>query len=166
LQGIVIFDRLQRDLPADPFLNMITWRKREIENYICTPETLLAWATADGIPEREIDLVEQASSPGRREAMQRAIDEVSDALSKLGKPSPWQGDLKVSEEFLEPVFSAYHRHLGLPETLMRKKQFYELADFLPESQFDAEITEKLDAIWNVAQAATEQNSFETSDQAQ
>jgi hypothetical protein len=154
LQGLAIFDRLQRELPADPYLGMIAWKRREIENYICTPESLLAWAAADGIPDTEVDLVEQASSPGRREAMQRAMNEVTDALTKLGKPSPWQGDLKVSEEFLEPVFAAYHRHLGLPESLMRKKQFYELADFLPLDQFDEEIGEKLDAIWKVFEDAT------------
>lgn len=149
LMGLALFDRLTRRLPDDPFLRMIAWKKREIENYICTPEALLAWAGADGVPRQEEDLVEQAASPGRREAMAKAIEETSSALQKLGKSSPWDGDLKVSEEFLEPVFAMYHRMLGLPESIMRKKQFYELADFLPDDQISPEIKEKLDIIWNM-----------------
>ncbi|MCY1310572.1 hypothetical protein D9M70_607740 [compost metagenome] len=96
-------------------------------------------------------MVEQAQSPVRREAMERAIENTVKALDTLGKPSPWGGDLKVSEEFLEPVFLAYHRDLGLPESLMRKKQFYELADFIPLNQIDPEVVEKLDLILAVAE---------------
>lgn len=153
LRGAALFDRLQRELPADPHLQLACWTKREIENYVCTEAALLAWASADGSLEQSEDLVEQAQSPVRREAMEKAIDDTVKALATLGKPSPWGGDLKVSEEFLEPVFSAYHRNLGLPESLMRKKQFYELADFIPLNQIDPEVVEKLDLILAVAEGA-------------
>jgi hypothetical protein len=46
LRGLALFDRLQRALPEDAVLQMVAWRKREIENYICTPEALLR-PTAD-----------------------------------------------------------------------------------------------------------------------
>ncbi len=154
LQGLALFDRLARPLPPDPYLRFESWKKREIENYICTEEALLAWAIAGGVVDQVNDLVEQAQSPQRRDAMQQSISEIAEALRKLGKPSPWDGDLKVSEEFLEPVFAAYNRKLGLPESLMRKKQFYELADFVPLAQIEDEITEKLNAIWDISAAAT------------
>jgi hypothetical protein len=144
LKGIALFDRLERDLPKDDFLAMVSWSRREIENYICTRRALIAWA--EGI-EKADDLFEEAERPRRREAMLTAIRELSDALHKLGRPDPFGPNLKVSEEFLEPLFSRYHEIMGLPESLMRKKQYYELAEFLPEDEIDQEIIEKLDFIW-------------------
>jgi len=157
LRGLALFDRLQRALPEDAVLQMVAWQKREIENYICTPEALLAYAAADGRPELAApetgDLIDQAEAPQRVEAMQRAIAAMEQALERLRKPSPWSGDLKVSDEFLEPLFASYHQSLGLPEALMRKKRYHLLADFVPLEQIAAEVTEKLDAIMAVAQAA-------------
>ena len=153
LQGLAIFDRLNRDLPSDPALQMLCWQRKEIENYICTPEALLAWAAADGRVGEEADLVEQAQAPRRVEAMQSAIERIQASLADLGKPSPWDGDLKVSEEFLDPLFARYHQSLGLPAALMRKKQYYELADFVPLVQISPEVREKLDAIAATAAAA-------------
>ena len=153
LQGLALFDRLEREPPADPVLRMQCWRRREIESYICTPESLLAWASADGQSTGEIDLVEQAEAPRRREAMQQAIQHITAALASLRRPAPWGHDLKVSDEFLEPLFARYHDTLNLPASLMRKKRYYELADFIPLHQIDPEVTEKLDAIAAVAAAA-------------
>lgn len=44
LKGVAIFDRLERPLPQDLGARGLTWRKREIENYFCYPETLEAYA--------------------------------------------------------------------------------------------------------------------------
>ncbi len=85
--------------------------------------------------------------------MHAAIDEVSQALATLGKGSPWNANTKVSDEFLTPLFEAYFRRLGL-RNLLRKKSFYELADFVPEEEIDCEIRDKLDAIVAVAGKAT------------
>ena len=74
-------------------------------------------------------------------------------LFGLRRPAPWGHDLKVSDEFLEPLFARYHDTLNLPTSLMRKKRYYELADFIPLHQIDPEVTEKLDAIAAVAAAA-------------
>jgi hypothetical protein len=153
LRGIALFDRLDRSKPSDDFLDIHMWRRREIENYICTESALLAWAAADGSTRQLNDLVEQALAPARIEAMQEAISRVVSSLEALGKPSPWEGDLKVSEEFLEPLFARYNSTLGLPESIMRKKRFYELADFVPLTELDSEVREKLDAIHAIATAA-------------
>ncbi|MCZ8111142.1 MAG: ATP-dependent nuclease [Betaproteobacteria bacterium] len=157
LQGLALFDRLRKGLPEDGVLQMLAWHKREIENYICTPEALLAYAAADGRPDLAApeagDLIDQAEAPQRAEAMQHAMVATEQALQQLGKPSPWGGDLKVSDEFLEPLFASYHQRLGLPEALMRKKRYHLLADFIPLTQIDAEVVAKLDAILAVARAA-------------
>lgn len=156
LRGLALFDRLPGSLPTDPVLQMLCWERREIENYICTCEALLAWAAADGrVPEaiEGADLVEQAHAQRRVQAMESAIARIESSLADLGKPSPWDGDLKVSDEFLDPLFARYHDTLGLPSTLMRKKQYYELADFVPLAQIAPEVVVKLDAIAATAAAA-------------
>jgi energy-coupling factor transporter ATP-binding protein EcfA2 len=153
LQGLALFDRLERELPADDALHLLCWRRREIENYVCTREALLAWAAADGQPDATADLVTQAEAPVREQAMQSAIERLVAAFAVQRAPSPWGPDMKVSEAFLEPLFANYHQSLGLPEDAMRKKRFYELADFIPVAQIDPEVQEKLDAIAAVAAAA-------------
>jgi hypothetical protein len=154
LRGLALFDRLDRELPADDSLQMLCWRRREIENYVCTRDALLAWAAAAGRPDAPADLVAQAESPGRVQAMAAAIGQLEAAFELQRKPSPWGADLKVSEEFLEPLFANYHEAMALPVDEMRKKRFYELADFVPLPQVDPEVVEKLDAIVATAQAAT------------
>ena len=84
--------------------------------------------------------------------MSEAIDEVSKALMTLGRESSWSDNVKASDEFLTPLFKAYFAKIGIPN-LMAKKNFYELADYVPEDEIDSEIGEKLDAIARIAEAA-------------
>lgn len=84
--------------------------------------------------------------------MREAIAEIEEALKRLNKGSPWDADVKASDDFLIPLFSAYYNKLGLPN-LMAKKQFYELASLVPEEEIDPEVREKLDAIVTVAKSA-------------
>ena len=84
--------------------------------------------------------------------MRGAIAEVESALKALGKSSAWSKDTKASDEFLDPVFASYFNRLDLPN-LMAKKSFYELAEYVPQDEIDAEICAKLDAIADVADSA-------------
>ena len=59
----------------------------------------------------------------------------------------------MSDDFLTPLFRTYFGKLGLPEDLMSKKSFYELAEHVPPDELDPEIREKLDAIAAVAASA-------------
>lgn len=151
LRGVALFDRLDRELPADDVLHLLCWKRREIENYVCTRSALLAWAAADGRPGEPADLVTQAEAPGRVQAMEAAVAQLEQALKIARAPSPWGADMKVSDDFLEPLFANYHQSLGLPEDAMRKKRFYELADFVPLEEIDPEVVAKLDAIVATAQ---------------
>ena len=87
-------------------------------------------------------------------AMREAIDEIASALERLGRSSPWDPGTKVGDDFLAPLFRAYFRKLGLPEDLMTKKSFYELAEHVAPEELDPEVREKLDAIAAVAASAT------------
>ena len=147
LVGIALFDRLDQVPAADPALSHLMWRKREIENYLCQRDTLLAFAEARGSLSGG-DLF----AASWRVTMQEVITEIEGALTALGKPSPWSADIKVTDDFLDPVFKRFYERLGLPN-LMRKTDYYVLAEHVPVAALDAEIREKLDAILEAAQKA-------------
>lgn len=110
----------------------------------------MAWATRDL---DKWDLFSKAESERRSEAMSQSIQELERALEVQGKPSPWSGDLKVSDEFLTPLFANYLRRLGLNEVAMRKKSYYELAATIPLEEIDPEVSLMLDAIVAAASRA-------------
>ena len=77
--------------------------------------------------------------------MNESIKEITNALETLGKGSPWSHDIKVSDEFLMPLFDTYYKKLKLPN-LMEKKNFYELVQYVPVEKIDAEIENELAAL--------------------
>ncbi|HXE73996.1 MAG TPA: AAA family ATPase [Candidatus Nitrosotenuis sp.] len=145
LVGIAIYDRLDFNLPDDPTLVQRTWQRRELENYLCQRETLLAFAEDQG--RKWGDLF----SPVWREAMDKAIQEVEGALRTLGK-DPWGPDIKASDEFLDPLFKRFFEKLGLPN-LMTKTSYCVLASFVPRAEIPQEICQTLEAIHHTAQRA-------------
>jgi energy-coupling factor transporter ATP-binding protein EcfA2 len=157
LRGFALFDRLERELPQNTRLQMRQWRRREIENYLCTPETLLAFAAAEarletGSDAETTDRFTQQRIEELCALMQQCIAEVSDALATLGKPEPFSPDLKASEEFLTPLFTMFYNRLGKSNRL-QKSDFHQLAAHAPESAIDPEVREVLDAIEAVADSA-------------
>lgn len=140
LAGIAIYDRLGAAPGSDPNLTQAMWRRRELENYLCQRETLMQWATTLGMEQQG-----ELFAPRWREAMAAAIDSITAALTALNKPDPWSPELKVSDEFLEPLFKKFYQSLQLPD-LMRKTDYHVLARHVPVELIDAEIGEKLDAI--------------------
>lgn len=146
--GIAIFDHLDKKLQEGQPLLELMWRRREIENYLCQREVLLAYARYD-LPD---DLFGLAERERREQMMAEAIDEVSQALETLGRPGPWSPTIKASDDFLDPVFERYFRKLGLPN-LMRKSDYHLLASLTPRAMIEAEVVEKLDAIAGVVAKA-------------
>ena len=152
LTGIAIFDLLDNELPADLGAKGLTWRRREIENYFCTQDALEAYAVQKVSLEPAGPLFCAAEKDHRLKAMRESIQEIETALRTLGKGSPWDANTKVSDDFLTPLFENYFKKLNLPN-LMDKKNFYELAHFMPGSKLDPEVKEKLDEIVWVAGSA-------------
>lgn len=153
LKGIAIFDRLERPLPSDLGAECLMWTRREIENYLCYPEVLEAYAVASGKDALPGPLFESAHAESRRKAMKEAMEEVSGAMETLETGTPWDNDTKVSEHFLRPLFKKFFKKLGL-YNVMDKKNFHELARFIEESKIDPEVKDKLDTIVRVAKSAT------------
>lgn len=143
LVGIAIFDRLSKKLGSDAELDLRMWRKREIENYLCLPQVLLAYARQGE---------EGDAADARAQIMQTAINDLINALKLLNRPEPFSDDIKASDEFLEPLFTQYYQKLGLPN-LMLKTNFHRLANFIEPNQIAPEVIEKLDAIFETARRA-------------
>ena len=152
LQGVALFDRLDGGAPANPSFSHLVWNRREIENYLCTRRTLETYAASSGDAAEGMPLFAKSDADKRLEAMRSAIEEVGEALGTLGKGSPWDADLKASDEFLTPLFKSFFQKIGMPN-LMEKKNFYELADHVPEDEIPSEVAEKLGEIARVAESS-------------
>jgi energy-coupling factor transporter ATP-binding protein EcfA2 len=155
IKGIAIFDRLEQGLHDDVGAEVYMWEKKEIENYLCYQEVLLAYARASGKDSSPGPLFEAASANKRQQIMQETIDEMTTALETLGKGSPWDKDTKVSDEFLIPLFRKFFKKLKL-YNVMDKKNFHELARFVPKEKIDAEVIKKLNKIVAVAKQSAKQ----------
>jgi hypothetical protein len=147
LAGIAIYDRLDAKPPDDPNLTQRMWQRRELENYLCQPETLLAYAEDRGRKWNG----EVSATKSWRDEMKEAISQIESALRTLGK-DPWSADIKASEEFLEPLFKQFYERLCL-SNLMLKTDYHVLAEFVPAAKIDPEIGQALDAIVTVANKA-------------
>ena len=152
LRGLAIMDESDREREPGGGLSRILWERREAESYFCTRATLESFASALGRETAPGPLFADAEVDRRVDLMRRTISEVESALCRLGRPSPWSHDCKVSDEFLAPLFQGYFRELGEPNR-MTKANFHRLAEFVPEDEIDPEVVEKLDAIARVAGAA-------------
>lgn len=144
LRAVALFDRLP-GLPQDDHIAFLMWQRREIENYLCSPATLEAFARDTELP----DSLGPIFRDNAVRSMRKIIARMESALADLGRPSPWGSDLKVSDDFLVPLFKSYFEELGLYNT-MPKGEFHRLVDYVPDDVIDKEVTEKLDAIAEVA----------------
>jgi ABC-type taurine transport system ATPase subunit len=150
LPGVAVFDHLETPLQHDSPLVELMWDRREIENYFCTEDVLLAYARHD---QQQDDLFGLAERGRREQAMRESIREVAGALMTLGKPDPWSREVKATDDFLDPVFRKFFSKLDLP-LAFRKCDYHVLARFVPKERIDPEIAEKLDQIAAVADRAT------------
>jgi ABC-type arginine transport system ATPase subunit len=150
LVGVAVFDRIAQELDENGQLAELKWRQQEIENYLCFPETLLAFA--DQVDCEAGSLFEQPLRDRQRGAMREAMNEVAGALRILGRPDPFGPDIKASDDFLGPVFQKYFEKLEL-RNLMQKTDYHVLAPMVPSNKLDPEIGAKLDRIVDVAKRA-------------
>jgi energy-coupling factor transporter ATP-binding protein EcfA2 len=150
LVALALFDSIARDLESDGPLVELKWQQNEIENYLCFPETLLAYA-------RQVDVgmdpaQAQILIDSQVDAMTHAIQEVSAALEILGKPKPFGPEIKASDDFLQPVFQKYFALLNR-RNLMQKTDYHVLARLVARTQVDPEVENVLDRILDTARSA-------------
>ena len=149
LVGFALFDRLDRELQTGSALTERMWSRREIENYLVTPDSLAAFVVADL---RQDDLLDLDERERRIECLTICIDELVTALKVARRPDPWGPDIKVTDEFLDPLFENYFQRLGTPQQIY-KRDYHGLAEVLPLHQIDAEVNRQLDALVAAASLA-------------
>lgn len=148
LVAFSLFDRLDRSLPDGFSIPSHQWRRREIENYVCTEQVLLAYAAG----EEQFDLFALAEREHRVDVMRETIKELESALATLRRTTPWSPDIKATDDFLDPLFERYFERLGLPN-MMRKTDYHVLASKIPENLIDPEVIEVLDVIVETSRQA-------------
>ena len=141
LRGLMLTDAEQKfeNLPGG--LQQIWWSKREIENYLCTRNTLLAYA---GDPDIYGGII---FSKGGRQKMVEEIEIIETALAQLSKPGIFD-DTGKSSENLEALMKKFSKAAKV--RTLAKKDFFQLVKYVPEKEIDPEIREKLDAIAEIA----------------
>lgn len=150
LVGIVVFDRLDKELQTGSRLVELMWSQREIENYLVTTESLQGFVQL-GLDSQ--DLIEAAEKRNRLEILNACLSELTNALNLTNEPDPWGPDIKVTDKFLDPLFKRFFERLGTPQRIY-KRDYHGLADTVPLEQLDAEVTKILDSIFSAAQSAT------------
>jgi hypothetical protein len=154
LVGIAIYDQLKSLPISNESLIQTCWKRREIENYFVDEASLMRYANS-GLTN---DLFGANEAERREKSMRQAIESVSSALKILKGFDPWSEQIKITDEFLDKVFEIYFENLKLPNQ-MRKTDYHMLIDFFDTEKLDKEISEKLDAIVDVAQKAQPEIDF-------
>ena len=152
LIGLAIFDRLDKTIEEKPDLQQIMWKRKELENYLCMEDVLLAYAKW----QKWDDLFSLKESKRREKAMRESIQEVSSAIKTLYDCDPWSPDIKASNVFLDRLFKIYFEKLGM-DNLLLKNDYHVLAGLVPKEKIDPEIIEKLNAIVEVEKKSRPKN---------
>ena len=149
LRGIAILDRVDAPEIPCPELSDRRWQRREIENYLCYPEALEAYARASAQEDEPGPLFAASEANRRIEVMQQCIEKLVPPVALRDRNDRWWREVKASDDFLDRVFEDYFATLGLPN-LMRKNGYYVLAKHVPLDLIGPEVTGILDAIVAVA----------------
>ncbi len=151
LLGIAVLDRLDQGLNDQGVqlgLEQLQWKRREIENYLCTRPVLLNFATTQHVTE---DLISGMETDTRRAAMESTLDTL-ELASQAFQKDLWSIDAKASEDVLPPILSSYYSKVS-DFRVLNKKDYFKLIAYQTAELVDHEVVEKLDAIHAVATKA-------------
>lgn len=152
LVGFALFDRLDRPVLEGRPLREWIWTRREIENYLCQPATLLGFALQSGSDDALGPLWAPPEIERRETVMDACIRDVVPPAALRDPADRWRIDNKASDAFLDRVFSCFFSKLGLPN-LMRESDYHTLARHVLPTLIDPEVHRVLDAITEVAARA-------------
>lgn len=153
LVGLLLTDRLGREPSSTTDLVEAMWSRREIENYLCTPSVLEAYAVSLAGERSAGPLFALPETERLRALMRRAIEDRVPPAALRDPSDRWWRDEKATDAFLDPLFEAFFRSAGLPN-LMRKTDYHRLAAFVEASALDPEIATMLDRVVEIAERAS------------
>lgn len=97
------------------------------------------------------------NAENRTEKLNSALDKIKEALRVTNKPDPWGPDIKITDDFLDPLFKLYYENLGTPQQIF-KRDYHSLADVIPIAEITPEVSAVLESILEVAQRAKNQQN--------
>jgi hypothetical protein len=145
LVGMLICDRLDKNLQGSAALLEKMWQRKEIENYLCQPATLQRFAASLAGEREGAPLFESAERAKLENAMVKAIGEVVPPLALQDPKYRWWTETKASDDFLDVLFERFYASLEL-DNMMRKTNYHKLADFVSTGDIAPEIVLALDGI--------------------
>ncbi len=159
LVGYALFDRLDPITTPSPGLTEHFWKRREIENYLCQPSTILAFVEANTRQQMLGPLFEAPEIASRLEVMRGCIADLVPPAALRNLSDKWWADTKATDDFLDRLFSEFFSKLQIPN-LMAKTNYHVLASFVAKEDLDVEVSSVLDEIvrtCNEAKPASQQN---------
>ncbi|MEA2663491.1 MAG: hypothetical protein QOI11_435 [Candidatus Eremiobacteraeota bacterium] len=157
LRAYLLVDRLQvGELNDDSSAGIWekSWQRREIENYICQPETLESYARSTVADEAPGPLfIDGIEAERRVKIMREEITRLVPPIALEDRNDPWWYNVKASDEFLDRLFDRFYARLKL-DNLMRKTNYHKLAQHVPSKLIASEIVSVLDAIHAVHEMAS------------
>lgn len=154
LVGLLLLDRQEASRGDRGALRVLQWQRREIENYLCFPEVLEAYAAeqAEQVERSFGPLFAQSARKDLIALMRRSMEDQVPPAAWRDRDHAWWRDVKASDEFLDRVFAEFFSQRELPNRL-RKTDYHVLARLVPGEQILPEVIEKLDAIVATAREA-------------
>jgi ABC-type branched-subunit amino acid transport system ATPase component len=145
LMAIALFDN-DRSIAEIRDLKIVTWQRREIENYLPLPQALyryLEHISSDLFNQQDIDL------------MKSIVMDYIPGIAQKNPDNEWWTTIKMSDEFLDKVTRTYFEKTKQYQRL-DKGNYFELARRAQPGEIDTEVKEKLDSIYNVAISAKQE----------
>lgn len=142
LKGLALFDKIDKNIEEIKPLKIICWERRELENYFAQPDILYRYAERLGIKYPTIGSVQLV------ETMTQTVNESTVPLYLKDLQNDWWHKAKLSDEWLDVIFSEFYKRIGLPQDFY-KRDYYQLIMLLKPDEIHKEISQKLDAIYEV-----------------
>ncbi len=120
LVAFLLCDRIEASLQPTDDKKERMWKRREIENYLCQPETLKAFVRNWVYGTSGLELFDNALGLKREQIMEECIENRAVPAALQNPQDSWWIDTKMSDDFLDKVFPEFLEKLGLPVNLMRK----------------------------------------------
>jgi predicted ATPase len=160
LRGVVLIDHTDSHLKEDGPLVEMMWNRREIENYLLVPQTILRFCKKETLRIRGVE-TQSASGDFVNQQLEQTVEleqeeilkllqhfVVQDAIAKPLEDSPFLMGTKISDVVLEPFFKDFYGSLR-EYNRMPKNEFFRLAEIMTKEEIHPEVLEKLDRISDV-----------------
>ncbi|KAA6321576.1 hypothetical protein EZS27_028788, partial [termite gut metagenome] len=142
LKGIALFDNIP-NLQTNPKLQIICWKKRELENYFACPALLLKHAKLLH------NQYSQFTSAYIENVMQQSISDYTLPAYLKNLNDEWWNTAKLSDDWLDKIFPTFYKQLGINVGVNFKKDYYQLISLMDKKAISKEISDTLDIIYEI-----------------